>query len=252
MKIQLIRNATIVVEYAGKKFLVDPMLSDKGTYPAFTPGSTTRNPLHSLPMPVEEILKDVDAVIVTHLHVDHWDDAAKESIPKDIKIFAQNETDSGKIQEDGFKNVESLQENTSFEGIQLIKTEGNHGRSKEVLAFTGLVSGVVFKHDTEKTLYVAGDSVWYEGVQNAVEAYKPEVIVVNGGANGGGEIGSIVMDKEDIYEVHKAAPNTAIISVHMEAVDHGQLTREELKRFANEKGFSSKILVPADGESYTF
>lgn len=29
MKIQQIRNATIIIEYAGKKFLVDPMLGKK-------------------------------------------------------------------------------------------------------------------------------------------------------------------------------------------------------------------------------
>jgi L-ascorbate metabolism protein UlaG (beta-lactamase superfamily) len=37
MNIQLIRNATIVVEYAGSKFLIDPMLAEKGTLPAFGP-----------------------------------------------------------------------------------------------------------------------------------------------------------------------------------------------------------------------
>lgn len=29
MKIQQIRNATIIIEYAGKRFLVDPMLGGK-------------------------------------------------------------------------------------------------------------------------------------------------------------------------------------------------------------------------------
>ncbi len=35
MDIQQIRNATLVVEYAGKKFLIDPMLAGKGTYRLF-------------------------------------------------------------------------------------------------------------------------------------------------------------------------------------------------------------------------
>jgi hypothetical protein len=38
----------------------------------------------------------------------------------------------------------------------------------------------------------------------------------------------------------------------MEAVNHWALSREELKNFSKEKGFSSHILVPEDGESYTF
>ena len=30
MDIKLIRNATLILEYAGKKFLIDPMLAEKG------------------------------------------------------------------------------------------------------------------------------------------------------------------------------------------------------------------------------
>ncbi|MEH7472776.1 MBL fold metallo-hydrolase, partial [Priestia megaterium] len=35
MKITHIRNATLIVEYGGKAFLIDPMLAEKGTYPPF-------------------------------------------------------------------------------------------------------------------------------------------------------------------------------------------------------------------------
>src|SRR4051812_25027085 len=79
MNIQQIRNATIVVEYAGKKFLIDPMLAEKGTYPPF-PQSLRQdqyNPLVSLPISIDTIINNVDAVILTHLHLDHWDDTAK-------------------------------------------------------------------------------------------------------------------------------------------------------------------------------
>ncbi len=47
MKLQLVRNATLMVQYAGKKFLIDPCLAPKGTYPPF-PNSLRqdqRNPL---------------------------------------------------------------------------------------------------------------------------------------------------------------------------------------------------------------
>ncbi|MCM3791200.1 MBL fold metallo-hydrolase [Domibacillus indicus] len=252
MNIHQIRNATIVVEYAGKKFLIDPMLSEKGTYPPF-PNSLRQdqnNPLVSLPTSIEEII-NVDAVIVTHLHLDHFDDAAKEALPKEIKMFVQNEEDAGEVKKAGFQNVEVLQEDTAFEGIQLIKTKGEHGRG-EILKLAGLVCGVVFKHQDEKTLYVAGDTIWYEAIQEALDAHKPEIIVVNGGDNQFLEGGSLVMGKDDIYEVHKAAPHAKIISVHMEAVNHWTLSRQELKSFTEEKGFSASLLVPEDGESYTF
>ena len=105
---------------------------------------------------------------------------------------------------------------------------------------------------TEKTLYVAGDTVWYEEVQNVIDTHKPEIIVVNAGDNQFFEGGSLVMGKDDVYEVHKTAPDAKIIAVHMKAVNHWTLSREELKRFANEKGISASVLVPDDGEAYSF
>lgn len=259
MKIQHIRNATLVVEYAGKKFLIDPMLAEKGTYPPFgprvgfpdAPRQDQSNPIDSLPTSIDNIISNIDAVIVTHLHLDHWDDAAKEALPKDIKLFAQNEEDAKEIQNAGFKNVEVLREDTVFEGVQLIKTKGEHGRG-ELVQLAGNVCGVVFKQPNEKTLYIAGDTVWYEAVKDVIDTHKPEIIVVNGGDNQFLEGGSLVMGKDDIYEVYKAAPNAKIISVHMEAVNHWTLSREELRGFINEKGISSNVLVPDDGESYSF
>lgn len=253
MNIHQIRNATIVVEYAGKKFLIDPMLAKKGTYPPFpnSPRQDQNNPTVSLPTSIDNIIKDIDAVIVTHLHYDHWDDAAKEALPKEIKLFAQNDEDATEIRNAGFQNVEVLQEDTVFEGIQLVKTKGEHGRG-EILKRTGLVCGVIFKHPTEKTLYVAGDTIWYEEVQKGIETNKPEVIVVNAGDNQFFQGGSLVMGKDDVYKVYKTSPAAKIICVHMEAVNHWGLSKEELKSFTKEKEIASNVLVPNDGESYTF
>jgi hypothetical protein len=60
------------------------------------------------------------------------------------------------------------------------------------------------------------------------------------------------MDKKDIYEVHKAAPKATIIASHMEAVNHAMLSRKELREFLSEKNMSQRVLVPEDGEAYSF
>ncbi|WP_413362947.1 MBL fold metallo-hydrolase [Lysinibacillus sp. 3P01SB] len=252
MKIEQIRNATLIVAYANKRFLIDPFLAAKGSYLPF-PNSVRQdqnNPLVELPKPIEEII-DVDAVIVTHLHLDHWDDTAKEALPKTIKMFVQNDEDGQILKAAGFTNVEVLTEQTTWEDIELIKTEGEHGRG-EILKFSGSVCGIVFKHESEKTLYIAGDTVWYEGVEKTLRTFNPEIIVVNAGDNQFLEGGSLVMGIADVYEVHKAAPHAIIIASHMEAVNHWTLSREELRNFISDKGISRNVLVPNDGDGFSF
>jgi L-ascorbate metabolism protein UlaG (beta-lactamase superfamily) len=90
--IQLIRNATLLIHYNGKKILVDPMFSSKGAFDPFA--GKERNPAVVLPVSIDEIIKDIDAVLVTHTHPDHFDPVATEALDKSIKLFNQPEDES--------------------------------------------------------------------------------------------------------------------------------------------------------------
>src|SRR5215471_7323422 len=73
--ITLLRNATLVVDLAGQRILVDPMLDPAGARPAIENTPAQRpNPLVELPAESEEALQGITAAIVTHLHADHLDD----------------------------------------------------------------------------------------------------------------------------------------------------------------------------------
>lgn len=252
MNIRQIRNATMLINYADMRFLIDPFLAKKGAYPPF-PNTTNQdkfNPTVDLPITIEEII-NVDVVIVTHLHLDHFDSTAKEVLPKDIRIIAQSENDVETIRNEGFQNVESLTNVSRIGNIRLTRTDGKHGTG-EIGTLMGEVSGVVFQHPDEKTLYIAGDTIWCNDVQNAINLHHPEMIIVNGGAAQFLQGDPIIMTKEDIYQTYMEAKHSTIIVSHMEAVNHCLLTRKELRKFIAEKGLSNKILVPNDGESISF
>jgi L-ascorbate metabolism protein UlaG (beta-lactamase superfamily) len=247
-----IRSATLRIDYAGVRFLVDPMLADQGAYPGF-PGSANselRNPLGPLPLPVETIV-DVDAVIVTHLHADHWDEAAVRHLPKSLTVFSQNEDDAAQIRAAGFTDVRVLTHVTAFGDVRLTRTEGQHGTDAvlEALPRLGKVCGVVMSHPDQKTLYIAGDTIWNRHVDEAIARHQPAVIVVNSGKATFPGLDPIIMGEADVLAVHEAAPGATIVASHIEAVNHCILTRDELRTFAQAHGFADRLSIPADGET---
>ena len=260
VQVQQIRNATAKIDYAGKTFLIDPFLAKKGTYPGFegTFNSKLRNPLIELPMPVKEVLKGVDAVIVSHTHLDHWDGGDHQFIPKAIPLFAQHEADAKLIRGQGYTNVRILGENTVFEGVQLTKVGGQHGTdamySKKPLAGAlGEAMGIVFQAPRMKTVYVVGDTVWQSDVDQTLAKFKPDVIILNAGdARMIGYTGSIIMGKDDVLHAYQAMPNATIIATHMDAINHMTLSRKELKEHVKQHGIRDRVRIPADGEILKF
>lgn len=252
MHITQIRNATLIIEYASTRFLIDPMLAEKHAFPPFagTPNDTTRNPTVDLPFDLTRIT-DVDAVIVTHTHLDHWDAAASAAIPKSLPMFAQHQTDADMLRGEGFTDVRLLSEQSWFRDVRLTKTPGQHG-SDEAIRQIGhrlrQVCGVVFQHSEEPKLYLAGDTVWNAFVVQSLAAHAPDVILLNCGDAQINGLGSIIMGTQDVLEVARAAPKAMLVATHMEAVNHATLSRAELRKFAEVNGFSQNLIVPEDGE----
>jgi L-ascorbate metabolism protein UlaG (beta-lactamase superfamily) len=234
VRITLVRSATIIVELAGRRILVDPMLDDVGARP---PIEGTRNqvanPTVPLPFPAEEVVRGVDAVIVTHRHRDHLDTRGEELLPRDVPVYCQPE-DEEALRELGV-DARSVDDAVEWDGLRIARTPARHGsgRMAELLA---PVSGFVLND-----VYLAGDTVWYEGVEETIARHRPRVAVVNAGGAEFVEGGLIVMGTDDVREVVARVPT--VVAVHLEALNHCFLTRAELRRSIPE------VLVPEDGET---
>lgn len=250
MNIQLIRHATIKLQFNGQKILVDPMFSLKSTLaPVANAANELKNPLVDLPISVEELLSEIHAIIITHSHRDHLDDRAIELLPKDLPVFCQPE-DEEKLTSLAFKDVRCVEHETVWKGIQFKRTGGQHGTG-ELGKLMGPVSGFVLQAVDEPVVYLAGDTIWCSEVEEAISQYSPGVIVLNGGEAQYLTGDPITMGAKDIEKVHKASPTSKIVVVHMESWNHCLLTRRELRESITTHQLSN-VFVPNDGMSLVF
>jgi len=247
-QVQLIRNATLVVEYAGQKILVDPMLSPKGAIESW--GGVQRNPTVELKMPVAEIVRDLDLVVVTHTHADHFDEAASQALPKSIELINQP-ADQEFFAKQGFTRAQTLTDGQVWKGIEIHRLEAKHG-SGEVLKKMGKTSGFVLQARNQPTVYIVGDAIWTEDIKQNIIKYKPDYIIVNsGGAQVAGfENTPILMDEAQTLALVAASGKATVIAVHMDALDHCRTTRASLRQHATARHISAKkLLIPQDGET---
>jgi L-ascorbate metabolism protein UlaG (beta-lactamase superfamily) len=249
MKIQLIRSATLRMEYAHRRFVIDPYFAPKHSRPSFAGKSP--NPLVDLPCPPHEVIADIEMVLVSHLHSDHFDPVAQELLPKEMQIFCQP-GDEAYIQKKGFGSVTPIAKSLTWQGITITRTLCQHG-SGDVLAEMGEASGFVLRATTEPTVYWAGDTLWNESVAQVIDHVQPDVIVTHScGAVWGDNI-LIVMDAAQTVAVCRAAPGSIVMATHMDSLDHATVSRDGLRNYAESQAISpEQLLIPADGETLVF
>jgi L-ascorbate metabolism protein UlaG (beta-lactamase superfamily) len=228
VRLTLVRHATLLLETSHGRVLVDPMLRAARTTPPIenTPNQKP-NPLVELPLSREQVVAGVDLCIVTHLHSDHFDDAADEVLPRDLPILTQPESVDA-LAARGFTNIA-----VDHPGIPM--TRGRHGTG-EIGEAMGAVSGWVVDG-----LYIAGDTIWCDEVSDALERHRPRAVVLNASGARFNVGDPIVMDAADVRRV-RAATDAPIAVVHLEAINHCLEPRSAYRGIDG-------VHVPDDGET---
>jgi L-ascorbate metabolism protein UlaG (beta-lactamase superfamily) len=131
--------------------------------------------------------------------------------------------------------------------VSIYKTPGKHG----VITPCGEASGIIFKATDEKTLYIAGDTVWFEGVKNTLDKYKPDIIALNACAAELIGFGRLIMNDEDVETVSKISPDSKIIITHMDNVSHASITRFTMRSLLRKRDIK-EYFMPEDGETLVF
>lgn len=189
-----------------------------------------------------------ELLIVSHLHSDHFDPEAQRLLPKDLPVLCQP-GDEEAIREHGFEGVTPVLDSIEWQGITITRTPGQHGTFPSELAEMGQVSGFVLQAPGEPTVYWTGDTILYEPVSQVIERFRPDVIVTHSSGAMWKGSGPIVMDADQTIAVCQAAPESRVVAIHLDSLDHGTVSRQDLR--ARAAGIS-QLLIPEDGETLQF
>lgn len=88
-------------------------------------------PFYNLPMSVDEIMRDVDFYLVTHIHPDHIDIAPDGTVgaplDKEIPVICQNEQEAEVFRKSGFHDVKVLlRDGMEIGDVRLSHTPARH------------------------------------------------------------------------------------------------------------------------------
>jgi L-ascorbate metabolism protein UlaG (beta-lactamase superfamily) len=253
VNIRLLRHATAVLSLGGKRLLVDPMLGPAASMPPVPTrgaGRGRRNPLLDLPISAAELaslLGTLDALLLTHLHFDHFDDFEREILPRSLPVLCRP-ADAVRLRAHGFREVQPIPQAQEWKGLRFTRFEACHGGFLVRRLFMGKGSSYLVEAPGEPLLWVSGDTVWSRPVRRALSR-RPGAILANCGAARIPFGRSITMGAGDLDRICRAAPQARVVAVHMEALNHCALTRDGLRRAIQGKPYQAAVRIPNDGET---
>ena len=253
MKIHFYRNCTMKFTYGGKTFLLDPMFRKAGETHELAPTLyPEKPPLTDLPCDPKEIVEGVDAILLTHMHPGHFDQAAADLIPKTMPFYVQNLNDKDLVRKYNMKKTQTINMTlwTHLDDIRIIRVAGRHGDGKiqHVLNTMQNSSGILLEKEGEDTVYITGDSLWCRGMEEGLGANPRIIIAYLGYAHGEGM--HITMGLYDLQKIAARCPDAKIVCVHMDTFENQELTRAELRNQADLLGIRDHLIIPENGEEF--
>lgn len=260
MKVTQIRNATILIEFTfeGKNqgILVDPMFAPKGAIPSlkYATRKRRRNPLVELPLHMEDLKSRVTCCLITHCqkgHFDHLDRAATKWLSEnDILVYCSKQ-DEAFLTNKGLKvhELETSLDNCFLGGsIELVSCM--HGKG---------IIGMMMAHGYgyhitlpgEPSIYITGDTILTNEVEEFVSRTQPDIIVLPAGGANFDLGGEIIMGLSEAIEMGKLSSGK-LIANHLEALDHCPVSRHSIQFEIKIRGWERRFLIPDDGESINF
>ena len=202
-------HSTVLIEIGEARILTDPVLIDRVTI--------LRRAVGTLPA---DLYQGIDAVVISHLHLDHLDIASLRLLGSDVQLIVPR--GAGRLLERaGFRNVVELARGKSVDvdGVEVTATQAVHSGFRPPFGPNAEAVGFVFEEGGE-SVYFAGDTDVFDEMAD-LSGVDLALLPVWGW---GPRLGPGHMDPKraaDALKVLQAAPGRAHPLGHAVAHRHG-------------------------------
>jgi L-ascorbate metabolism protein UlaG (beta-lactamase superfamily) len=244
MKVTLtqVDTACMVININGFVIVTDPAFDEAGgEYPA-----TGGRFLYKTGSPklLPNGIGPVDLVLLSHdHHKDNLDNTGKEFL-KTVNLVLSTPGAVERLHQDNITALhewESIHINTSkVPGLKITATPCQHASTKEWAEKLGHVIGFMLEWDGQQNgaLYISGDTVYYEGVEQVAQRFKVNTAILHVGRAG-------LSPEDDLHFTFTA--KEAIQTARLMKVQHFVPTHfEGWKHFQEEPGYLYNEVIHSD------
>ncbi|MFC9975109.1 MBL fold metallo-hydrolase [Spirillospora sp. NPDC127200] len=217
-------NATTIIRYGGFTLLTDPNFLHRGQYAKLGYGLRSRRLKDPAVRP--EALPELDGVVLSHLHGDHWDEVAERHLSRDLPVLttpAAARTLRGR----GFEAADGLE---TWRHRELVKGDrrlrvtalpGRHGPAPMYRLLPPVMGSLLefgpVDGEPDLRIYISGDTMVYDGL-GEIRRRHPDIdlgVVHLGGTRLLGLV-TVTMDGEQGARWLEMAGCDQVVPVHFD------------------------------------
>lgn len=242
LKVTYIGGPTALLEIGGLRLLTDPTFDPAGT--EYDTGHYTLRKTQG-PSVGPEALGRLDAVLLSHDH--HFDnlDRAGRALLDGVRPVITTPAGAARLggKALGLAPWQSL--DIPAPGGRLLRVTGTPARHGPAGGDRGPVTGFAlsFVDQPERAVYVAGDTVWYEGVAEVARRFQVQVALLFLGAARVEAAGpdALTMTAEDAVQAACAFPQAMIVPLHFEGWAHFTEAKRYVQQAFDAAGLADRL-----------
>ncbi|HVW79130.1 MAG TPA: MBL fold metallo-hydrolase [Alloacidobacterium sp.] len=242
LRMTYVGGPTAVIELGGLRLLTDPAFDVAGSEYATGPVTLWKTAGPALDA---ASVGAVDVVLLSHdHHFDNLDHTGRELLSKAARVLTTREgAERLGGHAAGLTPWESV-ELTAPDGrvLRVTATPAQHGPKN---GDRGPVIGFVlqFTDDRENAVYVSGDTVWFEGVEEVIRRFPSikTAVLFLGAAHVAIVPSHLTFTAEEGVKVARALPEAKIVPLHFEGWKHFTESRDVIARTFAEAGLGDRL-----------